>query len=113
VARIQELLHHWGVDLTAFALAVWSMLTWLQGAFLWGNPTPSERFFDVGFSTLYKTRAVCVFDPQNESSAMSLGEQPVVKSGAHAPHMEWAGGAWSESDANGSIGGGSGHSGNR
>ena len=113
VSRVEQGLHLRAVEVTAFALAVGSEFAGIARSFVRGDAAPIQGFADVALGARYESGLVGVFDAEDKRAAMPAGEQPVVVGCADAAHVERAGGAGGESDADGSVGGGGGHGGNR
>ena len=113
MTRVQQGLDLRAVEVTALALAVGSEFSGIGRPFVRGDAAPIQRFADVVLGALDEPGLVGVLDAEDKRSAVPAGKQPVVVGRTDAAHVKRAGGAGGESDADGSIGGGGGHGGNR
>ena len=113
VTCVQQGLHLRAVEVTALALAVGAEFAGIARPFVRVDATPIQGFADVVLGALDEPGLVGVLDAEDEGAAVPAGEQPVVVGRADSAHVKRAGGAGGESDADGSIGGGGGHGGNR
>ena len=103
LVRLDQLVHVAAVQVLAFALPVGPVRPALPGTLVGAEATPVQRLADVLLGPGHVPCLVRVLDPQDEGAPRLTGQQMVVQGGAHPAHVQRAGGAGCETDADAHV----------